>query len=352
VSRVVVYREFDGTTHEVELPLTSNLDLSKLAEELGLPSYVDMGNRVIEMALAAVWACQNAPRLFRGAEDAKHADRPLTPLLLGGAAVKLLSPSANEQGSPFNRSIKDIDFIVPKGAGSRLTYLLANLSRVLGSRYYFFVTKSDSMFNALRAGTRYRLRALLSIENGAPVLTVSDVFVERVEMRHVIRFPEHIFSSARELRYTVGPELLILTKAQFIAELDRKDLPQLEAMAQGFRLLSYPHYRQDRLLVGMEEKDLLDVCSLIVDGEEGKLEISPERFASLIGKDEKLALTVRLNLENVLQRKDWLRAKGVDEDRLAKIERGVSRLLAAMPRVEKKWSKPWWNMDVETPIIT
>jgi len=352
LAKITLYREYDGTVHELELPLSSKAEIGALAQELGVPSYVDLTNPVVQMALASLWASLNVPRLFNGPGDANYADRPLSPLLFGGAAVKLLCPSANAPQSPLNRPIKDIDFVVGKGEGNRFVHILLNLSRALGTRYHFFATKGDAMFNALRAGSRYRLRALLGVQNEEPLLTVTDIFVERVEMRHAIRLPQELFAAGPGLRYTIGPELLILTKAQFITDLDRKDLPQLEAAGQGFRVLHYPHYRQDKVLVGMEEKDLLDICALIVDGEAGGIPPDPERFSRLVGKDEKLNLTVRLNLENILRNAERLRAKGLSEGQLSKLEAGVQALLRALPPVDKKWSKPWWNVDVETPVIS
>src|SRR5579875_1612602 len=87
--KVTIYAESDGSRYEVEYPPTSKVDLDQLTSDLGLPGYIDLLSGKYEGLK------------FKGA---------MTPLLMGGIAVKFLSKSSNEPG-PMNRLVKDIDYI-------------------------------------------------------------------------------------------------------------------------------------------------------------------------------------------------------------------------------------------------
>jgi len=67
-------------------------------------------------------------------------------------------------------------------------------------------------------------------------------------------------------------------------------------------------------------------------------------------KDQKFALTVTLNLSNLAEKQDTLK-KWVKKSEAATITDRIQTLLKDLPRVDKKWDKPWWNTAVETPII-
>jgi hypothetical protein len=67
-------------------------------------------------------------------------------------------------------------------------------------------------------------------------------------------------------------------------------------------------------------------------------------------KDSKLALTVTLNLRNLVERPEIL-AKWLRKTEVVTVVDRIQALLCALPRVDKKWNKPWWNTAVETPII-
>jgi len=350
---IVLYRERDGRVYTIDEPLDSNLDLNTVRLELGLPEYVDLNQRTVRRAAATIWFSINSPKLLAGSKN--QPKEALYPLLIGGAAIKMLCESANQEGNPFNRSIGDIDFVVSKKDGSKFIQVLLNMSSVAGRAYHYFVTEGDRMFNALRAGTRYRVRAVEGVADGEAVVKTTDVFVEKMELRHTVKLEDEDFRQAKPNIYTVGAEKLLLTKAQVITELDKKSLPELEAAGQAFRILNYPYYKDSKLVIGMEQKDMMDLCALIhdrvLDVKSGP-RLDPQRVSELLKKDQKFLLTVRLNLQNILDRSDWLRSKGLSEHQITKLTEATKSILNALPNPDKKWDKPWWNTDVETPVIT
>lgn len=340
--------------YQIDEPVTSKVDLGVIVKEMGLPEYIDLSYPTVERGIVSIWASINAQRLFGESAKKKGINAPLVPLLLGGAAVKMVSPSANRPSGPLNRNVGDIDFVVPKKMGDKLVFVLSNLSQVAGTRYHYFLTHSDTMFNALRAGTRYRIRALDRFVDGQPVIKSTDILVEKLEMRHVMKFDDKDFQAAKSNLYTVGLEKLIISKAQVITEVEKKDEPKLAEAGQSFRFLEYPYYNENRLIIGMEEKDVLDLCAVLLDRfgpEAGGPSISTDKFSELLKGDEKFRLTVKLNLENLMRQSDWLRSKGLGASEVAKIEEAASALVSSLDPVNKKWSKPWWNTDVETPVI-
>jgi len=350
---IVLYRERDGRVYTIDEPLDSNLDLNTVRLELGLPEYVDLNQRTVRRAAATIWFSINSPKLLAGSKN--QPKEALYPLLIGGAAIKMLCESANQEGNPFNRSIGDIDFVVSKKDGSKFIQVLLNMSSVAGRAYHYFVTEGDRMFNALRAGTRYRVRAVEGVADGEAVVKTTDVFVEKMELRHTVKLEDEDFRQAKPNIYTVGAEKLLLTKAQVITELDKKSLPELEAAGQAFRILNYPYYKDSKLVIGMEQKDMMDLCALIhdrvLDVKSGP-RLDPQRVSELLKKDQKFLLTVRLNLQNILDRSDWLRSKGLSEHQITKLNEATKSILNVLPNPDKKWDKPWWNTDVETPVIT
>jgi hypothetical protein len=351
---IVLYRDRDGTVHEIDEPLVSKVNLEEIVRDLGLPSYVDISYPTIQRAVVSIWAAVNAPRLFGELAQKKGIKEPLSPLLIGGGAVKMLCPSANRASDPFNRSIGDLDFVVPKKEGGKFVFVLSNLSSIAGNQHHYFLTDSDNMFNALRAGTRYRIRMLDKVLNGEALVKSTDILVEKIELRHTVKFEDE-FARIRENVYTVGPEKLLVSKAQVINELDKKDLGLLEQAGQTFRILPYRYYRDDHVVIGMEQKDLLDLCAVLHDrviDSPDQLRLDVGKVARILKGDDKFLLTVRLNLENILNRSDWLRSMGLGERQITRVHEAVGIVLNALPAVDKKWSKPWWNTDVETPIIT
>lgn len=347
--RVLLYREQDGTSYEIETPPVSSVEIGSVAAELDVPVYVDMSYCPMERAILSLWAAARAPTSMRLGLGWKSTDAPLVPLLLGGAAVKMLCPSANSKAGPLNRRINDLDYVTRKNQAGKFVLLLSNLSGLAGSRYYHFLTSSDKRFNAIRAGDRYRIRAVDWSEDGRPTVTSVDVFAEKIEMRHRIEVKRE-FDVARQNNFTIGPEKLLISKCQLIMDAEKSKAKEIEDSGQGFRVLRYPHYREDRFILGMEEKDMIDVCALLQDRGQAEDGISlPKMRAEL--RDQRFLLTVRLNLENVLSRTEWMRRKGLSESQISRILEAGSEILRGLPAVDKKWPGPWWNTGVETPAI-
>jgi hypothetical protein len=343
--KISVYEETDGSRYVVEYPPTSKVDLDQLASELALPAYIDMKSAMVANAIVTLWASYNIDILSTKYEGLKIKGA-LTPLLMGGIAVKFLSKSSNEPG-PMNRLVKDIDYVVKREHGGSFLLLLDNLSKIAGSKFYHFLTSSDKRFNALRAGDRYRIRTVNWTEHNK--LGWVDVLVDKVEMRHKIDVRDE-FARARENVYTIGVEKLLITKCQMIEEIDKHQFSLLQESGQEFRVLNYPYYKEGKYLIGMEEKDMMDVAALLCDYLE-KSDAIARKISSLMSRDEKLLLTFRLNLENLANRMDWLKVKGLSEVQLSRIDESLSMIARMLPSSRKRWDKPWWNKDIDTPVV-
>jgi hypothetical protein len=352
--KATLYEDVDGTTFEVGLPLTSNVDPEGITKELGVPTYVDMGYFPMKCAAVSIWAALNASQLherYPEAFEKRVSKKPIPVLLFGGGAVKMHCEHANGTGV-LSRAIKDTDFIVPKKHGLDFYRLLLSMDKAFGTRYKSFSTKSDRLFNALRHGDRYRVRTIEgSTDEGVPVVGVMDVLCDHINLRHNIEIKD-AFKKYRENLYTIGLEYLILTKVQFITDFPKEKVERLKDYEQEFRILSYPYYKGDSVVLGMEEKDVKDVCAIFLGHSigEGKEEIDPKKMMRVLRKDQKFALTATLNLENLAEKPDvlkrWLR--GTDA---STVTDRIKTLLQRLPAVDKKWDRPWWNTAVETPII-
>ncbi len=352
--KAVLYQEIDGVKYEVDLPLTSHVDIKQLMTDLGLPAYIDLEYFPMLTAIAMIWACQKAPELHKLYPKAyqKQADgKPIPALLFGGAAMKVHCEHSNGSGT-LSRTIKDTDFIVPKKQGASFCKLLLNLDKALGSQFIFFRTRADTMFNAMRQGERYRIRNINGItKDGLPSVTVLDVFCDAMDLRHRIDVRES-FDRSRETMYTIGLENLILSKTQFIMDLPKAETTPLIERGQDFRFLPCDWYPQEKSVLGMEEKDIKDVAAIFLDhplGEE-KENVNPSKIRKAVEKDRKLALSVSLNLQNVAKRTSLLE-HWLSKNEVAAVVDRVQGLLNTFPRIEKKWDKPWWNTTVETPMI-
>ncbi len=344
--KVRVYQGPAGESFEVDRQLRSTVDLDALRASLGLPPYIDLTRPALRRALVALWASSSAPSTFASFPERKKLDSPISPLLMGGGAVKFLSPSANVGGGPLNRKIHDLDFILPRNQAGKFVQLLCLLGAVAGTQFTHFLTSSDKRFNALRAGERYRVRGLDWSETEPTVASVVDVFVEKIEMRHTLSVHDE-FARAKANLYTIGLEKVILTKCQLISDFDARAVTPSDGV--DVRVLHWPHYRKDKIIVGMEEKDMSDVCALFLDSDGGsRLNIEGLRREL---NDQKFLLTVRLNLENLLSREDWMKSRGLSGAQISHVMETCSGLLKALPEVRKEWSKPWWNVDVETPVV-
>jgi len=352
--KAILYTDVDGTTYEVELPLTSKVDPEEIREELGAPSYVDMNYFPMKSAMVTIWAALNAKELHKRYPEAfkkKVSEKPIPTLLFGGAAVKICCKCANGQSS-LSRKIKDTDYIVPKKQGLDFYKLLLNMDKAFGTCYRSFATMNDRRFIAWRHGERYRVTTIEGIaEEGIPIVGVMDVLCDRIDLRHEINV-EDAFERYKENVYTIGLEHLILSKAQFIMDYPKESLDKLKEHEQEYRILPYHHYADDKVVLGMEDKDVKDVCAIFLDHSIGNGigEISSEKIGKVLKKDQKLALTITLNLANVAEKTDMLE-KWVKKSEAATITDRIQALLKGLPEVDKKWDKPWWNTAVETPVI-
>ena len=347
--RLRLLEDYDGTVYEVELPLTSKVDARQAAEDLGLPGYLDLSDFVLARTVVTLWAALNAPKLDLPPELRKRVGKPMPALLFGGAAVKLHSPTANRAGHALNRRLNDVDFAVRKRDGYPFVKLLLNLGGALGTRYMYFATSGDRWFNALRGGRRYRVHGLSGAEGDGLRASVVDVFCDELPFRHTVKLRGEFEDPAARL-YTIGLEKLLLSKLQFIFGLPREKVELLESSGQGFRVLPYDHLK-GMVAVGMELKDMKDVAALLLDHEvgEGPEAINPAALRKLLEGDKPFALTARLNLQNLAERVDVLVKEGLSPSEATNVAAAAEELLKALPPVEKRWTKPWWNVYVETP---
>ncbi|MCW3976460.1 MAG: hypothetical protein NWE77_00845 [Candidatus Bathyarchaeota archaeon] len=350
----VLYEDVDGTTYEVELPLTSNVDPEEIREELGVPSYVDMNYFPMKSAMVTIWAALNAKELHKRYPEAfkkRVSKKPIPVLLFGGGAVKIHCEDANGRG-PLTRKLKDTDYVVPRKQGLDFYKLLLNMDEAFGTMYKSFKTKSDGLFNAMRHGDRYRIRTIEGMaEGGIPIVGVMDILCDRIDLRHEIEVKD-AFEGYKQNLYTIGLEYLILSKTQFVMEYPKEKLDKLKEHKQEYRILPYPHYADDKVVLGMEDKDVKDVCAIFLDHSIGNgiEKISSDKLRKVLKKEQKLALTATLNLANLAEKPDILK-KWVKKSEAATITDRIQTLLKSLPKVDKKWDKPWWNTAVETPVI-
>jgi hypothetical protein len=354
--RFVLYEDMDGKVYDVNLPLASNVDPVQLRMDLGIPDYVDLDYFPMKSAMVTLWASMNAPRLheqFPDVFEKQVSDKPIPALLFGGGAVKILCRSSNSNGR-LSRGIKDTDFIVPKKQGINFFKMLLGLGKAFGTMYTSFATANDRRFNTWRYGERYRLTTINGITaDGEPTITVLDLFCDRINLRNKVEIKDMgLFERFKENLYTVGLEGLLLSKGQFIFDMPAETREDLKQKAQEHRVLQYPYFAKDRIIIGMEEKDLKDVAAVFLDHELGKGsgKIDPQIMRKAFEKDNKLAQSVTLNVRNLVERPEIL-AKWLSKNEAATITDKIDALFKELPKVDKKWDKPWWDTEVETPII-
>jgi hypothetical protein len=352
--KLVLYRFLDGSVIEVDLPLTDYADIASMMRDLGIPDYVDLMYFPMKRAIVTIWAARNAYRLhelYPEKVPKRITKDRLNVALFGGGAVKVHSESANRVAF-LNRVMKDVDLLYYKKHGYNFYRLLLMLGDIFGTKYYHFVIPSDKMFNAFRHGDRYRLRAFDDFDDGRPIVGVMDLIADTIEMRHKVKCTDELKAPDRHL-YTIGLENIVLSKAQYIMDLDQEYLEKLRMDGQDFRVINYPYYAPNKIIIGMELKDMKDVFSVFLDHEltsdGGKEELSIKKIVKKLKSDKKMALTVRLNLETFIESVDNIFSKEVGSSRAENVKDKVRELLRHMPEVNKKWDKPWWNVSVETP---
>ena len=354
--RCLLTEDYDKTRYEIDTPLTSKVDYDRVRKDLQIPDYVDTKNFLIERGLVTVWAASKPSRLKEFGTSAvldKIKDEPIPVLFFGGGAVKLLSQVANDPTSPLCREIGDIDLIASKKRGQDLYKLLLTLGDVCGTRYYHFLTITDQRFNAMMAGKRYRVRTIDKIIEEDEVKSGTlDILIDGIDLRHKVDVRE-AFDEPESHVYTIGATNLVLAKCQYILDAPKSTYRDIKEYKLEYRILDYPHYRNDKLLVGIEEKDMKDVCSILLDHDVGEKDemVNTSAIRNVLGKDKKFALTFRLNIESLLRNENHFKEIGLSNGSIETIFSRANKILEAVPPIDKKWSNPWWNEDVETPHI-
>jgi len=358
--KVRLCEELGGTIIEIEVPLKSYVDPAEIRKELGLPDYINLEYLPMKRAIVTLWAAKHAgelhlqyPNIIKGCiGKSRISKNSLNVLLFGGGAFKLHCPSANAEGSAFNRVMNDVDLICPKKQGATVKNLLLCLGEMYGSMYTHFMLLSDKVFSAMRRGERWRVRTIDSINSdGTPVAGYMDILTEEVNMRHKIDVRKELSQPPKNNLYTIGLENMILTKCQFIEEHPREAKEQLREEGLEHRILTCnSHYAPDKVVIGMEDKDIRDTCAAFLDHPfgEGKEEIDAQRIANLLKKDKKFRKTVRLNLEMIINNEEVLRKYGAKKKEINTIFSRIEELLTIIPESPEKWSKPWWNTEVSS----
>jgi len=356
MSSYVLFKDYDGLEFTVNLPLNSCIDVGQVRKELDIPDYVDTGNFLMERGLVTIWAGLNAHKLqelYPNLVLKGFGKEPVPVLFFGGAAIRMLCPSSNDPSSPLYRELNDVDLITTKRRAQDLYNLLLKLGELFGTRYHHFVTRSDRRFNALRGGKRYRVRTIDKIlKDGTPVVGFLDILTDSIDLRHKVDVRD-IFDDIKKALYTISLENTLLTKCQYIFHFPKSLLPRVSEEGLDYRILNCPYFRHDRIVMGMEEKDIKDVCAILNDHDvgEGEGEVSPSRICRVLKGDKKFALTFRLNLQNIAEKQFILRRMGLTDRMISRIIDKINALLDAVPVVDKKWTNPWWNVDVVTPQI-
>jgi hypothetical protein len=358
MTRVILFRDYNGAELGIDTPLTSNIDLNEVKHSLDIPAFVNTQNYIMEKAVLILYAASNAQKVreaHRTIFPKGFGSMPIPALLFGGVAIRMHSPSCNDPESPFFREPNDIDLILPKKRGSDLVNLLLKLGEIYGTRYYHFVTASDKTFNAIRGGARYRVRTIEKIaEDGAPTPGVLDILTDSVELRHKVDVTRD-FSTPAQHRHTISLANILLTKCQFIFDAPASVIPQISEAGLDYRFLNYPMLKSNRVVVGMEEKDIRDVCAILadnpVDGSDAAESVDLTRIKEVLQRDKKFALTFRLNLQNIVEKPQILEGLKIGGSTISRITDGIRRILEVVPVIDKKWDTPWWNTDVETPDI-
>lgn len=345
---------FPDQTVNIDLPLTDKMAIENLKSDLGLPEFVDLSYFPMKKAAVILWGCKHAHELHEMHPDIvqkRISSKPIRVLLFGGAGVKICCASANARGSPFNRTINDVDCMVSREHCKELKNLLLSLGDVAGTIYFHFVTPYEERYNTIRA-ERLLLRTFTGAfsADGHPEVGLMDIFSDRVEMRHTVDVTDDLRDNESPM-HAISPHKLLLTKLQYILDLPAEDtLPKLVKRDETWRIIPYEHYDKSKVLIGMETKDFLDSACLLLDHDFGNK--AGQINLNVMGKklrDDKFRLTVRLNLQNMIDNVERLRKLGATESEARSVKSKAEHLLQELPKTDRHWSKPWWNTDVETP---
>ncbi len=319
------------------------VDTTELRKEIGIPSFVDASPFGMRKVIAILYLSLHPGKVAVN----YHSDR-IGIAVFGGLGFKLHCPSSNKLG-PFHRKTKDIDLITSVEHGEGLVKILTNMDRKCGNMYTSWTTSGDDIFNTMRGRRRYRVHTVQETdEAGTPIAGIMDIFCGEFRMCHVIDLGAEIDRSPQNC-FTIGLENLILSKAQAIMNVDRKHVSALDDL----RVLC--EWDKDRVLLGMEPKDIQDLSSLLYDHEFGKDadSIDLDKLGQKVKRDWGLWNTVTLNLRNMYQKWNQISAPwNVSEEETKTIREKLVTVLDCLDKdySAKKsrfsFSKQWWK-DVE-----
>ncbi len=272
----IIIDPFTRQKVRAEIPPSSTIAPEAARRDLGLGDFVDVGDPEIARAVVLLNALRigGSPRLA----------------LFGGAAHRLICPSANDPATGLRRALHDLDLACLHREVKEVTTFLKEAGGRYGSRVLFFEMPGDRTFNTLSGGRRYRFHDLGSSQGDDIDLGTIDLVADQFQFCHSFSFAEDL-SVAREGSVTLPPALLLLAKLQFIRRIPATDASQVPE-----RVLE-PFGRRE-VVIGPEARDVKDILSLLHDLEfgEGPHDISLDRVRRLLSDDWGFWTTVRLNL--------------------------------------------------------
>lgn len=338
--KAALYEDFRDK-FEVEVPLTSTADVAKLRQDLGVPDYVDVEDYVMRRLVVTTWAARNVDSIRGQAPNdlrKKLPEKPIDVAFFGGTAFRLVCRSSNRPG-PFFRNINDLDIVTTGQRGLELVALLSALRDVFGTEYFHFLTATDRLFNNAMRPKRFRVHAINRFYDGLPVAGEMDIFCDRIAMCHTIDVREEIRSSPQN-SYTIGLEKLLLTKLQFIKKIPKDAIDP----SNEFRIMQ--HFDDKNVLVGLQDKDVIDVMSAFYDynvGEElGQIRIG--KLRELLERDADMCRTVCLNVQSILKNTSRL---NFPAKHVSIIQGKIETLMKELPESKQgllgRFRKQWWE---------
>lgn len=276
----IVIDPFTKEKVRAELPPSSRVDPPEARRQLGLPEFVDVGDPEIARAVVLLHAARSTggrPRIA----------------LFGGAAHRLLCPSANDVTAGLRRTLHDLDLACRHRESKETLAFLRGVGASAGSRVAFFELSGDRRFNTLSGGYRYRFHDLANSDPSKVELGILDVAADEFRFCHTFQFGPDLEALPANA-YTLPPALLLLAKLQFV-----RRIPAVDATRVPERVLE--PFGKREVVIGPETKDVQDVVALLHDLEfgEGPSRISLDRIHSVLADDWGFWNTVRLNLELV-----------------------------------------------------
>ena len=343
-----LYKNSYGTLVKVSIPLEDKVDLSRCLTELGLPDYVKPLQFPYKRTIATVWLASKASKLaelFPNITE-NQFKRDFKALVGGDVAFKILSPSLNDEQSPFFQPIRDAFFVVSSKQAKDFIKFLQKIRDFAGDAYTYFITEEDRLFSKLsflQGISVYKLTTIDGLEKGKAKLNIVEVYPDKITRNHVINCKEAI-DNVSEYHYCLPREEALIEKLSKISVIDDKAVLSMKD-EDKLSIIGVAPYDPHKILIGMDYQDMLYCYALINDSclGSGWECINFRRFNAILRKDLKLATTVVANLKNLLERVEILKERGVNRNSVESIKTKISRLLVFTPEIRKKWKSPWWT---------